>query len=109
MRQDAQKTDSVQSNKNLLLSDHALVHSNPQLEIHADDVKCAHGATVGELDADTLFYLRSRGMGAEDAAKILTRAFANQVVDALPIAAAKPLVERWIDDKLRDVIGAPDR
>ena len=63
----AQKTDAKQSNRNLLLSEEAMANSNPQLEIFADDVKCTHGSTVGQLDDDALFYLRSRGIGAEAA------------------------------------------
>ena len=68
MHQGAQKTDAKQTNRNLLLSREALVNTNPQLEIFADDVKCTHGSTVGQLDADAVFYLRSRGIG-EEAAK----------------------------------------
>lgn len=79
----AQKTDAVQTNRNLLLSKHAKVNSNPQLEIFADDVRCTHGSTTGQLDPDALFYLRSRGI-AEDAAKsLLTYAFVSEVVEAM--------------------------
>lgn len=79
VRLDAQKTDSKQSNKNLLLSDDAVINTKPQLEIFADDVKCTHGATVGQIDADSVFYLRSRGIALEDARRILTYAFAADV------------------------------
>ena len=82
---DAQKTDSQQQNRNLLLSPKALAHSNPRLEIYADDVKCAHGSTVGQLDKDALFYLRSRGIGEEDARGLLTFAFANDMLEAVMI------------------------
>ncbi|MCK8514899.1 Fe-S cluster assembly protein SufD [Methylonatrum kenyense] len=78
---DAQQTDSEQQNSNLLLNPMALAHSNPRLEIYADDVKCAHGSTVGELDEDAMFYLRSRGIGLDDAQALLTFAFANEVLD----------------------------
>ena len=64
VRPDAQKTDSKQSNKNLLLSEDAIINTKPQLEIFADDVKCTHGATVGQIDPEAVFYLRSRGIGA---------------------------------------------
>ena len=67
VRPDAQKTDAMQTNKNLLLSREALVNSTPALEIFADDVKCRHGSTIGQLDAAALFYLRSRGIGEDDA------------------------------------------
>ena len=96
VRQDAQKTDSIQSNKNLLLSDQALVHSNPQLEIHADDVKCAHGATIGQLDEDMVFYLRSRGIGLEQARTILTQGFMADVSDRIRVAPVKRAVNQRI-------------
>jgi Fe-S cluster assembly protein SufD len=82
---DAQRTDARQENRNLLLSQRALAHSNPRLEIYADDVKCGHGSTVGQLDGDALFYLRSRGIGEQDARALLTYAFANEVLDAVDI------------------------
>jgi len=89
VRADAQKTDSRQSNKNLLLSDQALVQTNPQLEINADDVKCAHGATIGQLDDDMLFYLRSRGIGAVQARAILTEGFMADVSERIRIDALR--------------------
>jgi Fe-S cluster assembly protein SufD len=85
----AQKTDSQQSNKNLLLSDEALVNTNPQLEINADDVKCAHGATIGQLDAEALFYLRSRGIAHHEARRILTEGFMADVSDRIRLAAVR--------------------
>ncbi len=87
---DAQQTDSEQQNNNLLLSPLALAHSNPRLEIYADDVKCAHGSTVGELDADALFYLRSRGIARDDAQALLTFAFANDVLGSMIEPALAP-------------------
>ena len=81
----AQKTDARQENRNLLLGKRALAHSNPRLEIFADDVKCSHGSTVGELDESALFYLRSRGIGAADAQGLLTFAFANEVLEQCSI------------------------
>lgn len=77
----AQKTDAKQTNRNLLLSKNALVNTNPQLEIFADDVKCTHGSTVGRLDPDALFYLRSRGIGEEAARSLLIYAFARDLID----------------------------
>src|SRR6202011_3271000 len=72
VRQDAQKIDAKQTNQNLLLSRDAIIHTKPQLEIFANDVRCTHGATVGQLDEDAIFYLRSRGIGAEEARGLLT-------------------------------------
>ena len=86
---DAQNTDSQQQNRNLVLSPRALAHSNPRLEIYADDVKCAHGSTVGQLDREALFYLRSRGIGERDATGLLTFAFANEMLEALPLEAVR--------------------
>lgn len=79
----AQKTNAMQSNKNLLLSADALVNTKPQLEILANDVKCKHGATIGQLDRDMLFYMRSRGLGLEEARRLLIHAFASEVTDAV--------------------------
>ncbi len=85
VRRDAQKTDAVQSNKNLLLSDDAEVNTKPQLEIDANDVRCTHGATVGQLDATAAFYLRSRGIGDAQARSILTYAFAADALERIRI------------------------
>jgi len=91
VRPDAQKTDSKQSNKNLLLSEDAVVNTKPQLEIFADDVKCTHGATVGQIDPEAVFYLRSRGIAAAEAKSLLTYAFANDVMERIKF---QPLRER---------------
>jgi Fe-S cluster assembly protein SufD len=85
VRPDAQKTDAKQTNKNLLLSADAVIDTKPQLQIYADDVKCTHGATVGQLDKDAIFYLRSRGIGQEDARNMLTYAFANDILSRIKI------------------------
>ncbi len=85
VRQDAQKTSSAQESRNLLLSPRAHVDTKPQLEILADDVKCSHGATVGQLDAEEMFYLRSRGLPEAQARNVLTYAFAAEVVDRIAI------------------------
>ncbi|MDH3252267.1 MAG: Fe-S cluster assembly protein SufD [Ignavibacteria bacterium] len=89
VRKDAQKTDAKQTNKTLLLSDEATIDTKPQLEIFADDVKCTHGATVGQLDEDQVFYLRSRGIGLDDARDLLTNAFASDVIDRIAIASLR--------------------
>ena len=80
VRQNAQKTDARQTNNNLLLSEEAVTHTKPQLEIFADDVKCTHGATVGQLDQDALYYLRSRGISVETARSLMTYAFGDETI-----------------------------
>jgi Fe-S cluster assembly protein SufD len=87
VRPGAQLTDSQQESRNLLLTSRAHVDTKPQLEIFADDVKCAHGATVGQLDPEELFYLRSRGLGEASARNLLTYAFAAAIVARIPIAS----------------------
>lgn len=96
VRPDAQHTDAQQSNKNLLLSDKARVDTKPQLEIFADDVKCAHGATVGQLDKDALFYLQSRAISKPDAQLMLTLAFTAEVTDDIESGDLRT----WIEDKI---------
>jgi Fe-S cluster assembly protein SufD len=93
VRQDAQKTDAKQSNQALLLSDDAIVNTKPQLEIYADDVRCTHGATIGELEEDALYYLRSRGVPLDLARKILIFAFANDVVQGVELPAVRRHLE----------------
>jgi Fe-S cluster assembly protein SufD len=100
VRHDAQKTDASQTNKNLLLSDDAVIDTKPQLEIFADDVKCAHGAAVGQLDEDALFYLRSRGIGQEAAKSLLTYAFASEMVNLIPIAPLRARVRELVTSRL---------
>ncbi len=94
VRPDAQKTDSKQSNKNLLLSEDAIINTKPQLEIFADDVRCTHGATVGQTNPEAIFYLRSRGIAADEAKSLLTYAFANDVMERIKY---QPLRERLAD------------
>jgi Fe-S cluster assembly protein SufD len=96
VRKDAQKTDAKQTNKVLLLSDDATINTKPQLEIFADDVKCTHGATIGQLDATQLFYLQSRGIPLEQARRLLTFAFANDVVGRIKIEAIRAELEALI-------------
>ena len=80
---DAQKTDAIQSNQNLLLSDNAIIHTKPELEIYADDVKCTHGATVGQLDEKGIFYLRARGIKRKEAQKMMMRAYVGEVLSGI--------------------------
>lgn len=86
---DAQKTDARQSSRNLLLSPQAEIDTRPELEIYANDVKCAHGATVGQLDAAALFYLQSRGIALGEARALLTHAFAAEVIERIPVAVVR--------------------
>jgi Fe-S cluster assembly protein SufD len=89
----AQKTDGKQTNNTLLLSDEARIDTKPQLEIFADDVKCTHGATVGRLDQTSLFYMKSRGIGGEQARKLLTYAFAADVLETIELEPVKAGLE----------------
>ena len=102
VRPDAQKTDAHQSNRNLLLSEHAEVDTKPQLEIYADDVKCSHGATVGQLDENQIFYLRSRGMDEAAARSLLTFAFAEEIVRRADIAPLRARLEALLINRLPD-------
>jgi Fe-S cluster assembly protein SufD len=95
VHQDAQKTDAKQTNKTLLLSDDAAINTKPQLEIFADDVKCTHGATIGQLAADALFYLRARGLGAKEARSLLTFAFANDVLRNIKVEPLRRQLEDY--------------
>lgn len=93
VRKDAQKTDARQSNKNLLLSEGSTINSKPQLEINADDVKCSHGTTIGHLDDDSVYYLRSRGIGVKEARSVLTYGFANDVLNKMKLDAVRVRLE----------------
>ena len=100
VRPNAQKIDAFQSNNNLLLSDDSSIDSKPQLEIYADDVKCSHGCTIGQLDEDALFYMRSRGVGIEEAKAILTYAFASEAIENISVEKVKELARRLMAEKL---------
>lgn len=89
IHQDAQKSNANMSNKNLLLSTGAEIDTKPELEIYADDVKCAHGATVGQLDEDSIFYLVSRGIGRREATTLLSMAFINELIEQIPVASVR--------------------
>ncbi len=96
VHKDAQKTDSKQTNNNLLLSDHSLVNTKPQLEIYADDVKCTHGATIGQLDPEALFYLRSRGISRAAARSILIFGFAGEVIDRVRVSSLRDQLVEYL-------------
>ncbi len=98
--EDAQKTDAFQSNKTLVLSDGATMNTKPELEIYADDVKCSHGATIGQLDRDALFYLRSRGLDKEIARSLMTFAFAGDVISGIRIEELRSAIQRSVFSKL---------
>jgi Fe-S cluster assembly protein SufD len=100
VRPGASGTDARQTNKNLLLSDDAEIDTRPRLEILTDDVKCAHGAAVGRLDEEALFYLRSRGVPEQTARAILTYAFAREMVDLIPLEPLRARVEELVADRL---------
>ncbi len=101
VRPDAQKTDAKQTNKALLLTDDAQINTKPQLEIFADDVKCTHGAAIGQLDDDQMFYLRTRGIPELDARNLLIHAFANDVLTGMKIEGVRDRVMHWLEEKLR--------
>ncbi|HWI13937.1 MAG TPA: SufD family Fe-S cluster assembly protein, partial [Burkholderiales bacterium] len=101
VRAGAQLIDSAQESRNLLLSDKARVDTKPQLEIFADDVKCSHGATVGQLDPDHLFYLKSRGLPEALARSLLTYAFGAQVIERIPVASVVRELERVVMEQTR--------
>jgi len=96
VRQGAQRTDSGQSSRNLLLTGRAHVDTKPQLEIFADDVKCAHGATIGQLDSEEVFYLKSRGLSDSVARNLLTYAFGAEIIERIPVASLKHQLEQTV-------------
>ena len=100
VRPDAQKIDAFQSNNNLLLSENSTIDSKPQLEIYADDVKCSHGCTIGQLDEKALFYMRSRGIGIEEAKAVLTYAFASEAIENISVEEVKLLAQKLLAKKL---------
>jgi Fe-S cluster assembly protein SufD len=100
VRQAAQKTDAKQTNKNLLLSEEATADTKPQLEIYADDVKCTHGATIGQLNEESIFYLRARGLGLATARRMLIHAFAGEIIERIRYAPAREELDRIIWDRL---------
>jgi Fe-S cluster assembly protein SufD len=101
VRPDAQKTVAYQTNKNILMSDEAKMNSKPQLEIYADDVKCSHGATTGQLDENALFYMQSRGIPLHEARMLMLYAFALEVIDKVEVAPLKERIIDLVDKRLR--------
>ncbi len=102
VREGAQKTMAFQSNKNILFGNNPTIHTKPQLEIWADDVKCTHGATTGRLDPQQLFYLRSRGIDPDEAERMLTRGFANEIIERISIEGFREKVEKKVLEHLKE-------
>lgn len=109
VRKDAQKTDAKQTNKNLILSAGATIDTKPQLEIFANDVKCTHGATIGQLDDEALFYMRSRGVGLDQARNMLIHAFASDVVDRIRIESMRDALQTMLRDRLEETQRAGEK
>ena len=101
----AQKINAFQQNNNLIIGDNATVNSKPQLEIFADDVKCSHGCTIGQLDENALFYLKTRGINDNDATGLLTYAFANNVLENVGMQVLKTKIKKIIARKIGINIG----
>ena len=101
VREDAQKTNAYQSNKNLLLSNQASMNTKPQLEIYADDVKCAHGSTVGQLNDAALFYMQQRGVSREEAKLLLQFAFINEVIDKMELEPLRDRLHHLVEKRFR--------
>ncbi len=105
VEKEAQKLDAFQQNNNILISDKATINAKPQLEIFADDVKCSHGCTIGQMDSDALFYMRSRGIGEKEAKALLMYAFANNVLESVKIPELKSRINKLIADKIGVSLG----
>ena len=101
----AQKTNAYQQNDNILIGDKSTINAKPQLEIFADDVKCSHGCTIGQLDESALFYLQSRGIPKKEAKALMLFAFCNDVVEKIKISGLKPRINRLLAEKLDVVLG----
>jgi Fe-S cluster assembly protein SufD len=109
VRKDAQKTNAFQTNKNILLTDKATIDTKPFLEIYADDVKCSHGATVGQLDGDAMFYIRSRGISESNARILLMYAFAAEVVNKISIPELRQRIDDMVKKRLRGELSYCDQ
>jgi Fe-S cluster assembly protein SufD len=103
VRKKAQKTNAFQANNNILLSENAKINTKPQLEIWADDVKCSHGCTVGQLDEDALFYLMSRGISKKDSRALLLSAFSNEIIEKIENKELRKKVEKIILRELKEL------
>jgi Fe-S cluster assembly protein SufD len=100
VRPDAQKTDAKQTNRNLVLSENATIHTKPELQIHANDVRCTHGATIGQLDQEAIFYMQSRGIAREQARDLLMHAFARDIIDRVKVGSLRARLEQILLGRL---------
>jgi Fe-S cluster assembly protein SufD len=107
VRKDAQKTNAFQQNHSLVLSKTAKMNSKPQLEIFADDVKCSHGATIGQLNKEALYYMCSRGLSEKEAVSILKQAFLTEITELIKIDPVKEKVEQMLVDKFKKMQETP--
>jgi Fe-S cluster assembly protein SufD len=105
---DSQRIAAFQNNKNILLTDKAQIHTQPHLEIYADDVKCSHGATVGQLDQEALFYMRARGIHEDIARMLLMYAFAAEVINKIKIEPLRHQIDEMVYRRLRGELGTCD-
>ena len=105
VEKEAQKTNAFQANNNLLVNDKATINTKPQLEIFADDVKCSHGCTIGQLDENAMFYLQTRGIPEKEAKALLMYAFANNVLESVKIPQLKKSINKLVAKKLGVNIG----
>ncbi len=109
VRRHAQRTQAIQNNKNILLTDEARVNTQPHLEIYADDVKCSHGATVGQLDPEAMFYMRSRGLCERSARQMMMIAFAGEVVQTISIEALRERIQHMVEKRLKGELSICDQ
>jgi Fe-S cluster assembly protein SufD len=109
VRKDAQQTNAYQTNRNILLTDKATAHAKPFLEIYADDVKCSHGATIGQLDDNALFYIKSRGIGEYNAKLLLMYAFAAEIVNKINLMPLKERIDDLVKKRLRGELAVCDQ
>ena len=100
VHKDAQKTDAKQTNRNLVLSENATIHTKPELQIHANDVRCTHGATIGQLDREAIFYLQSRGIPKDQASNLLMHAFARDIIDRVKVGPLRIRLEQILLERL---------
>ena len=105
IKKNSSNSEAHQKNNNIILSKKATIHSNPQLEIYNDDVKCSHGCTIGQLDEEALFYLQSRGIPKKEARALLMYAFANNVLESVKIPEVKTRINKLIAMKLGVKVG----
>jgi Fe-S cluster assembly protein SufD len=109
VHRNAQHTSASQTNRNILLTDEASINTQPFLEIYADDVKCGHGATVGQLDKEAMFYLRSRGIGEKNARMLLMYAYAAEIIDKINIEALRLRIDDMVKQRLRGELSVCDK